>query len=162
VNLVPRPAMLARSPKADAAAGCLWLLRCRITITSPKACEGWGAIRMRVGIVGGSIAGCATGALLHRAGHDVIVFERSESGLVRPGCRDRYADDGVAGHDGARPDRRDPPWWYSSPAGTPDPASARCSASQQKLSNGANFAGRDTLKHLSISSARNRGWVRLL
>ena len=37
---------------------------------------------MRVGIIGGSIAGCATAALLHRAGHDVIVFERSESDLV--------------------------------------------------------------------------------
>jgi 2-polyprenyl-6-methoxyphenol hydroxylase-like FAD-dependent oxidoreductase len=41
---------------------------------------------MRVGIVGGSIAGCATGALLHRAGHDVIVFERSESDLVSRGA----------------------------------------------------------------------------
>jgi 2-polyprenyl-6-methoxyphenol hydroxylase-like FAD-dependent oxidoreductase len=37
---------------------------------------------MRVGIIGGSIAGCVTAALLHRAGHDVIVFERSESDLV--------------------------------------------------------------------------------
>ena len=27
---------------------------------------------MRVGIIGGSIAGCATAALLHRAGHDVM------------------------------------------------------------------------------------------
>ena len=41
---------------------------------------------MRVGIVGGSIAGCATAALLHRAGHDVIVFERSESDLVSRGA----------------------------------------------------------------------------
>jgi glycine/D-amino acid oxidase-like deaminating enzyme len=41
---------------------------------------------MRVGIVGGSIAGCATGALLHRAGHEVIVFERSESDLVSRGA----------------------------------------------------------------------------
>jgi 2-polyprenyl-6-methoxyphenol hydroxylase-like FAD-dependent oxidoreductase len=40
---------------------------------------------MRVGIVGGSIAGCATAALLHRAGHDVTVFERSESDLVSRG-----------------------------------------------------------------------------
>ena len=40
---------------------------------------------MRVGIIGGSIAGCATAALLHRAGHDVIVFERSESDLVSRG-----------------------------------------------------------------------------
>jgi 2-polyprenyl-6-methoxyphenol hydroxylase-like FAD-dependent oxidoreductase len=41
---------------------------------------------MRVGIIGGSIAGCATAALLHRAGHDVIVFERSESELVSRGA----------------------------------------------------------------------------
>lgn len=41
---------------------------------------------MRVGIVGGSIAGCATAALLHRAGHDVIVFERSGSSLVSRGA----------------------------------------------------------------------------
>jgi 2-polyprenyl-6-methoxyphenol hydroxylase-like FAD-dependent oxidoreductase len=41
---------------------------------------------MRVGIIGGSIAGCATATLLHRAGHDVIVFERSESGLVSRGA----------------------------------------------------------------------------
>jgi 2-polyprenyl-6-methoxyphenol hydroxylase-like FAD-dependent oxidoreductase len=41
---------------------------------------------MRVGIIGGSIAGCAVAALLHRAGHDVTVFERSESGLVSRGA----------------------------------------------------------------------------
>ncbi|HTR90561.1 MAG TPA: NAD(P)-binding protein [Trebonia sp.] len=41
---------------------------------------------MRVGIVGGSIAGCAAAALLHGAGHDVTVFERSESGLVSRGA----------------------------------------------------------------------------
>lgn len=41
---------------------------------------------MRVGIVGGSIAGCAAAALLHRGGHDVAVFERSESGLVSRGA----------------------------------------------------------------------------
>ena len=41
---------------------------------------------MRVGIVGGSIAGCATAALLHQAGDDVVVFERSESGLVSRGA----------------------------------------------------------------------------
>ncbi len=41
---------------------------------------------MRVGIIGGSIAGCATAALLHQAGHDVIVFERSESDLVSRGA----------------------------------------------------------------------------
>ena len=41
---------------------------------------------MRVGIIGGSIAGCATAALLHQDGHDVTVFERSESGLVSRGA----------------------------------------------------------------------------
>jgi len=41
---------------------------------------------MRVGIIGGSIAGCATAALLHRSGHDVIVFERSGSALVSRGA----------------------------------------------------------------------------
>ena len=41
---------------------------------------------MRVGIIGGSIAGCATAALLHRAGHDVVVFERSGSDLVSRGA----------------------------------------------------------------------------
>ncbi len=41
---------------------------------------------MRVGIVGGSIAGCSAAALLHRAGHDVTVFERSESGLAGRGA----------------------------------------------------------------------------
>ena len=41
---------------------------------------------MRVGIIGGSVAGCATAALLYRAGHDVTVFERSESDLVSRGA----------------------------------------------------------------------------
>src|SRR5260221_11795141 len=41
---------------------------------------------MRVGIIGGSIAGCATARVLHRAGDDVIVFERSESGLGSRGA----------------------------------------------------------------------------
>jgi 2-polyprenyl-6-methoxyphenol hydroxylase-like FAD-dependent oxidoreductase len=41
---------------------------------------------VKVGIVGGSIAGCAAAALLHRAGHDVTVFERSESDLVSRGA----------------------------------------------------------------------------
>src|SRR5215467_3509559 len=41
---------------------------------------------MRVGVIGGSIAGCATAALLYRAGHDVMVFERSESDLVSRGA----------------------------------------------------------------------------
>jgi 2-polyprenyl-6-methoxyphenol hydroxylase-like FAD-dependent oxidoreductase len=41
---------------------------------------------MRVGIIGGSIAGCAAAALLYQAGHDVIVLERSESELVSRGA----------------------------------------------------------------------------
>jgi 2-polyprenyl-6-methoxyphenol hydroxylase-like FAD-dependent oxidoreductase len=41
---------------------------------------------MRVGIIGGSIAGCATAAVLHRGGHDVTIFERSESDLVSRGA----------------------------------------------------------------------------
>jgi 2-polyprenyl-6-methoxyphenol hydroxylase-like FAD-dependent oxidoreductase len=41
---------------------------------------------MRVGIIGGSVAGCATAALLHQAGYDVTVFERSDSGLVSRGA----------------------------------------------------------------------------
>jgi 2-polyprenyl-6-methoxyphenol hydroxylase-like FAD-dependent oxidoreductase len=45
-----------------------------------------GAVGVRVGIIGGSIAGCAAAALLHRAGHDVTVFERSESDLVSRGA----------------------------------------------------------------------------
>jgi 2-polyprenyl-6-methoxyphenol hydroxylase-like FAD-dependent oxidoreductase len=48
---------------------------------APKQATG-----MRVGIIGGSVAGCATAALLHRAGHDVTVFERSESDLVSRGA----------------------------------------------------------------------------
>jgi 2-polyprenyl-6-methoxyphenol hydroxylase-like FAD-dependent oxidoreductase len=48
--------------------------------------RGLGAAGVRVGITGGSIAGCATAALLHRAGYDVMVFERSESDLVSRGA----------------------------------------------------------------------------
>src|SRR5580698_1923408 len=44
------------------------------------------ATDMKVGIIGGSIAGCATAALLHRVGHDVVIFERSESDLVSRGA----------------------------------------------------------------------------
>src|SRR3974390_74160 len=64
----------------------------------------WGAIGMKVGIIGGSIAGCTAAALLHRAGHDVNVFERSESDLVSRGPGSPRAGR-VAGHDGARPGR---------------------------------------------------------
>ncbi len=41
---------------------------------------------MRVGIVGGSIAGCAAAILLSRAGFDVSVFERSRGELVDRGA----------------------------------------------------------------------------
>ena len=40
---------------------------------------------MRVGIVGGSIAGCSAGILLLKEGHDVSIFERSSSNLVGRG-----------------------------------------------------------------------------
>jgi len=41
---------------------------------------------MRIGIIGGSIAGCAAAALLGRGGHEVTVFERSGSGLGSRGA----------------------------------------------------------------------------
>jgi 2-polyprenyl-6-methoxyphenol hydroxylase-like FAD-dependent oxidoreductase len=41
---------------------------------------------LRVGVVGGSIAGCATAVLLSRAGHDVTIFERSSDELVSRGA----------------------------------------------------------------------------
>ena len=40
---------------------------------------------LRIGIVGGSIAGCSAAILLERAGHEVHVFERSNKGLVGRG-----------------------------------------------------------------------------
>lgn len=40
---------------------------------------------LRIGIVGGSIAGCSAAILLGRAGHDVHVYERSTTGLVGRG-----------------------------------------------------------------------------
>ena len=40
---------------------------------------------MKIGIVGGSLAGCSAAILLLRAGHDVQVFERSESSLIGRG-----------------------------------------------------------------------------
>ena len=40
---------------------------------------------LRIGIVGGSIAGCSAAILLGRAGHDVTVFERSTGALVGRG-----------------------------------------------------------------------------
>jgi 2-polyprenyl-6-methoxyphenol hydroxylase-like FAD-dependent oxidoreductase len=41
--------------------------------------------RLRVAVVGGSIAGCSAGILLMRAGHDVRILERSHGGLVGRG-----------------------------------------------------------------------------
>ena len=42
-------------------------------------------MRLSIGIVGGSIAGCSAAILLSRAGHEVSVFERSRGGLVGRG-----------------------------------------------------------------------------
>ena len=42
-------------------------------------------MRLSIGIVGGSIAGCSAAILLSRAGHDVSLFERSRGGLVGRG-----------------------------------------------------------------------------
>ncbi len=42
-------------------------------------------MRLSIGIVGGSIAGCSAAILLSRAGHHVSVFERSRGGLVGRG-----------------------------------------------------------------------------
>lgn len=41
--------------------------------------------KLKIGIVGGSIAGCSAAILLARAGHQVIVFERSKGALVGRG-----------------------------------------------------------------------------
>ena len=41
--------------------------------------------KLRVGIVGGSIAGCSAAILLGREGHDVNIYERSRTGLVGRG-----------------------------------------------------------------------------
>lgn len=41
--------------------------------------------KLKIGIVGGSIAGCSAAILLGRAGHQVHVFERSRGGLVGRG-----------------------------------------------------------------------------
>lgn len=40
---------------------------------------------LRIGIVGGSLAGCSAAILLSRAGHDVQVYERSRGNLVGRG-----------------------------------------------------------------------------
>ncbi|WP_426122846.1 FAD-dependent monooxygenase [Pararhizobium sp. PWRC1-1] len=44
------------------------------------------ATSLRIRIVGGSLAGLFCGALLHRAGHDVLIFERSGSDLATRGA----------------------------------------------------------------------------
>ena len=41
--------------------------------------------KLKIGIVGGSIAGCSAAILLDRAGHQVRVYERSHAGLVGRG-----------------------------------------------------------------------------
>ena len=41
--------------------------------------------KLKIGIVGGSIAGCSAAILLGRAGHEVQVFERSTGRLVGRG-----------------------------------------------------------------------------
>lgn len=46
----------------------------------------WSGMALRIGIVGGSITGCATAVVLERAGHDVTVFERSSRELVGRGA----------------------------------------------------------------------------
>ena len=60
---------------------------------------------MRVGIIGGSIACCATAALLAAGRPRGDRLERSESDLVSRGAGIGYADGRVAGHGGARSDR---------------------------------------------------------
>lgn len=50
-------------------------------MTEPNARSPHRRRHLNVGIVGGSIAGCVTSALLRRAGHDVAVFERSRGNL---------------------------------------------------------------------------------
>ena len=40
---------------------------------------------MKIGIVGGSIAGCFAAILLQKEGYDVTVFERSKTELVGRG-----------------------------------------------------------------------------
>jgi 2-polyprenyl-6-methoxyphenol hydroxylase-like FAD-dependent oxidoreductase len=44
------------------------------------------AVGLRIGIVGGSVAGCAAAAELSKAGHQVTVFERSPSQLASRGA----------------------------------------------------------------------------
>jgi 2-polyprenyl-6-methoxyphenol hydroxylase-like FAD-dependent oxidoreductase len=50
---------------------------------------------LKVGIVGGSIAGCSAAILMSRAGHDVTVFERSRGVLQGRGGRNCYANGDV-------------------------------------------------------------------
>jgi 2-polyprenyl-6-methoxyphenol hydroxylase-like FAD-dependent oxidoreductase len=44
------------------------------------------ANRFRIGVVGGSVGGCAVAVELSRAGHEVTVFERSATALVSQGA----------------------------------------------------------------------------
>lgn len=41
---------------------------------------------MKIGVIGGSIAGCAAASILKRAGHEITVFERSANELVGRGA----------------------------------------------------------------------------
>ncbi len=55
-----------------------------------------GGRRLSIGIVGGSIAGCAAAVELMRAGHRVRVFERSPGALVgRGACASPLTGSGV-------------------------------------------------------------------
>ena len=44
-----------------------------------------GCKRQNIAIVGGSVAGTMAGILLSRAGHDVAIYERSQTGLTGRG-----------------------------------------------------------------------------
>lgn len=81
---------------------------------------------LKVGVIGGSIAGCAAATALSRAGCDVAVFERSSRGLMDRGS-------GIAIPGSLRADLMDkaylpqdfPNWemktrWWQFPDGTPD------------------------------------------
>ena len=81
---------------------------------------------MKVGIIGGSISGCATAAALMRAGYDVQVFERSSKGLMDRGSgigipgalRETLIDKGYlpADYPNCEMKRR----WWQFPDGTTD------------------------------------------
>jgi len=62
---------------------------------------------MKIGIVGGSIAGCSAAILLSKAGHEVTVFERSSKSLVgrgggigtTPALLEKLKEDGLIDRD---------------------------------------------------------------